>query len=345
MVKPLTFKNSAPKPAKKRKRVHDIPPPPEDAVPEEEEGWITVTNVEQIRGPVMLVFCVDNESRDERNEVSGGEHGKPSEAMKRNGHSERSEPPTHDPQTAPSLPEESSSANPTSTSPFTAQTLFTLNSDLLGETYLSPLPSMETEPWSTTQIWISTRLPGGGFSFKSHLGKYLSLTPGGLRAEGEAVSMREIFNVEGSVKEREDGREGGGSREERSSTGKITSEDPSAKGESFLKGCPSKDISPSHTPRGNSFSLNNPLGTPIINNTPLTVLKIKMQTRFLPTKQTTSKPQEGKAPISKLSLENDAGRALTEEEIRTLKRAKREGRYNETLLDLKAKTSRNDRFA
>ena len=67
-----------------------------------------------------------------------------------------------------------------------------------------------------------------------------------------------------------------------------------------------------------------------------------MQARFKP-KLRASKEEKALAKISRRELEEAAGRRLDEDEVRRLKRARREGDYHERLLELKVK-SKHDKF-
>ncbi|KAG5914737.1 hypothetical protein E4U53_004605, partial [Claviceps sorghi] len=75
---------------------------------------------------------------------------------------------------------------------------------------------------------------------------------------------------------------------------------------------------------------------------PQTAMRIRMQARFKP-RLKASKEEKALARISRRELEEAAGRRLGEDEVRILKRARREGDYHEKLLDLKVK-NRHDKF-
>ncbi|KYK57610.1 FRG1-like family protein [Drechmeria coniospora] len=74
-----------------------------------------------------------------------------------------------------------------------------------------------------------------------------------------------------------------------------------------------------------------------------TTLRIRMQARFKP-KLKASKEEKSLAKISRRELEDAAGRRLNEDEVKVLKRARREGDYHEKLLDIKVK-GKHDKFA
>lgn len=74
-----------------------------------------------------------------------------------------------------------------------------------------------------------------------------------------------------------------------------------------------------------------------------TTLRIRMQARFKP-RIKASKEEKALAKISRRELEDAVGRRLDDEEVKKLKRARREGNYHETLLDVKVK-SKHDKFS
>jgi protein FRG1 len=73
-----------------------------------------------------------------------------------------------------------------------------------------------------------------------------------------------------------------------------------------------------------------------------TTLRIRMQARFKPRIRAT-KEEKAREKISRRELEEAAGRRLDEDEVRMLKRARREGDYHEKLLDLKTK-NKHDKY-
>lgn len=73
-----------------------------------------------------------------------------------------------------------------------------------------------------------------------------------------------------------------------------------------------------------------------------TTLRLRMQARFKP-RLRTSKEERAKSKISRQELEQAVGRRLTEDEVKVLKRARREGDYHERLLELKVK-GKHDKF-
>jgi protein FRG1 len=67
-----------------------------------------------------------------------------------------------------------------------------------------------------------------------------------------------------------------------------------------------------------------------------------MQARFKP-RHKQSKEERALAKISRRELEEAVGRRLDEDEVRLLKKARRQGNYHEALLDFKVK-NKHDKF-
>ena len=74
-----------------------------------------------------------------------------------------------------------------------------------------------------------------------------------------------------------------------------------------------------------------------------TTLRVRMQARFKP-KLLASRESKAREKISRKELEEAVGRKLDEEEVKRLKRARRDGSYHAALLDVKVK-SKHDKFA
>lgn len=73
-----------------------------------------------------------------------------------------------------------------------------------------------------------------------------------------------------------------------------------------------------------------------------TTMRIRMQARFKP-RVKASKEEKALSKISRRDLEDAAGRRLNEDEVKMLKRARREGDYHERLLEIKVK-NKHDKF-
>ena len=74
-----------------------------------------------------------------------------------------------------------------------------------------------------------------------------------------------------------------------------------------------------------------------------TTVRIRMQARFKP-KLKAAKEEKAREKISRKELESAAGRRLEDDEVKRLKRARRDGDYHEQLLMLKAK-SKHDKYS
>ncbi|KAH9880878.1 hypothetical protein IAQ61_001172 [Plenodomus lingam] len=74
-----------------------------------------------------------------------------------------------------------------------------------------------------------------------------------------------------------------------------------------------------------------------------TTFRIRMQARFKP-RLKASKEEKAKEKISKRELEDLIGRKLNDDEVKKLRRSRREGNYHEVALDMKVKSS-HDKYA
>ena len=74
-----------------------------------------------------------------------------------------------------------------------------------------------------------------------------------------------------------------------------------------------------------------------------TKIRIRMQARFKPQVKV-QKAEKAREKISRRQLEEEVGRKLEDDEVRSLKKARKEGSYHEALLDVKVK-GKHDKFA
>jgi len=74
-----------------------------------------------------------------------------------------------------------------------------------------------------------------------------------------------------------------------------------------------------------------------------TTLRIRMQARFKP-KLKANKEEKASQKISRKELEDAVGRKLEDDEVRRLKKARREGDYHEALLLIKVK-NKHDKYS
>lgn len=73
-----------------------------------------------------------------------------------------------------------------------------------------------------------------------------------------------------------------------------------------------------------------------------TTFRIRMQARFKP-RLKASREEKAREKISRKELEEAVGRRLDEDEVKKLKKARREGDYHEVLLDMKVK-GKHDKY-
>lgn len=73
-----------------------------------------------------------------------------------------------------------------------------------------------------------------------------------------------------------------------------------------------------------------------------TTLRIRMQARFKPRNKAAKEEKAGQK-ISRSQLEEAVGRKLDDDEVKKLKKARREGDYHEMLLDMKVK-NKHDKY-
>ncbi|PMD21021.1 actin-crosslinking protein [Hyaloscypha hepaticicola] len=173
------------------------------------------------------------------------------------------------------------------------------------------------EPHDVRQVWIANKVAGTEtFSFKGHHGKYLSCDKiGQLSANTEAVSPLESFL---SI---------------------PTADTPGAfqiqtLRETFLT------IKPSTSSKANALPEIRGDAKGITFNT---TFRIRMQARFKP-KLKASKEEKASQKISRKELEEAVGRRLEDDEVRRLKKARREGDYHEALLLIKVK-NKHDKYS
>ncbi|KAJ5037220.1 uncharacterized protein L3040_007398 [Drepanopeziza brunnea f. sp. 'multigermtubi'] len=166
------------------------------------------------------------------------------------------------------------------------------------------------EPHDVRQVWVANRVAGTeSFTFKGHHGRYLSCDKYGmLSANTEAVSPLESFLAIPTV--------------DTPGTFQIQT-----LRETFLTIKPSTSSKSSALPevRGDAEAI-----------TFNTTLRIRMQARFKP-KLKASKEERAREKISRKELEEAVGRRLEDDEVKKLKKARREGNYHEALLLIKVK--------
>ncbi|KAK3620357.1 hypothetical protein LTR56_023443 [Elasticomyces elasticus] len=188
-----------------------------------------------------------------------------------------------------------------------------LSTDALGAVFAQKIENLveglpdSAEPHDVRQIWVATRVVGseGKFTFKGSAGRYLGCDRYGvLGARGEAVSPEEVEGGMFGVK-----------------TMRGT----------FLS-CVDGEDGAAPVVRGDAEVEGEGTG-----------MRVRMQARFKVTHQV-EKAEKLYAKISRKELEAEVGRTLEDDEVRKLKRARREGNYHEVMLDVKVK-GKHDKFA
>ncbi|PMB71094.1 Protein frg1 [Beauveria bassiana] len=173
------------------------------------------------------------------------------------------------------------------------------------------------EPHDVRQVWVANRIAGTEhFRFKGHHGRYLACDKIGLlSAHSEAVSPLETFSLVATA--------------DTPGTFQVqTLRDMFLSVKSTTTRASARDDEVRGDADAISFA---------------TTLRIRMQARFKP-KLKASKEEKALAKISRRELEDAVGRRLNDDEVKKLKRARREGNYHETLLDIKVK-SKHDKFS
>ena len=187
-----------------------------------------------------------------------------------------------------------------------------------GKVFTSPIENIiesdlaTAEPHDVRQVWIANRIAGmEGFSFKGHHGKYLGCDKYGiLSAVREAANEEDAFSITACP-------EGPGFFALQTVGDKFLSVDedrasPEVRGDADVIG----------------FT---------------TTFRIRMQARFKP-RLKVAKEEKAREKISRKQLEEAAGRKLDDQEVKRLKRARREGNYHEAILDVKVK-GKHDKYA
>ncbi|KAK0748287.1 FRG1-like family-domain-containing protein [Apiosordaria backusii] len=194
--------------------------------------------------------------------------------------------------------------------------------DAIGKVFTLPIENIidnnpiTAEPHDVRQVWVANRIVGTEhFRFKGHHGKYLSCDKIGLfSATSEAITPLESFNIIPTA--------------DTPGTFQIQT-----LRETFLSVRASRSSKANAPPevRGDETEI-----------TFDTTLRIRMQARYKP-KLKASKEEKAREKISRSELEAAVGRRLEEDEVKKLKKARREGNYHETLLDMKVK-GKHDKY-
>ena len=216
-----------------------------------------------------------------------------------------------------------------------------LASDAHGNLFASAIENIvenhiETaEPHDVRQVWVASRVAGTEtISLKGSHGGYLSCDAlGVLGARREARGVEEGFVVEQIPAE-----DTGGRLRWRIKTtaGKSTNGEKGNRYICAVMDAPNKD---GGAPKKVSISLRGD-GEAGDESTPLV---IKMQAKFKPRLQQ-NKETKAKEKVSRKELEQVVGRRLEDDEVKRLKRARKNGTYHEEILDVRVK-GKHDKFA
>ncbi|KAI1077650.1 actin-crosslinking protein [Whalleya microplaca] len=192
--------------------------------------------------------------------------------------------------------------------------------DANGKVFADPIENIvdgnpsSAEPHDVRQVWVANKIYGTeNFRFKGRYGKYLSCDKYGiLSATSEAVSPLETW------------------------TAIPTADTPGTfqfqtLRETFLTVKESTKPNGAPEVRGDATDIKFD-----------TTVRIRMQARFKP-RFKANKEEKAREKVSRRDLEEAVGRRLNEDEVRTLKRARREGDYHEQLLDIKQK-NKHDKY-
>ncbi|KAK3393581.1 FRG1-like family-domain-containing protein [Podospora didyma] len=194
--------------------------------------------------------------------------------------------------------------------------------DAIGKVFTLPIENIvdgnpsSAEPHDVRQVWVANKIVGTDhYRFKGHHGKHLSCDKIGLfSATSEAVSPQESFIVIATA--------------DTPGTFQIQT-----LRDTFLTVREPKSGKANAVPevRGDATEI-----------TFDSTLRIRMQARFKPRNKAT-KAEKAYEKISKSELESAVGRKLEEDEIKRLRRARKDGDYHEMVLDMKVK-NKHDKY-
>ncbi|KAJ5543390.1 Actin cross-linking [Penicillium sp. DV-2018c] len=197
-------------------------------------------------------------------------------------------------------------------------------SDPNGQVFASKLENLvdndpaTAEPHDVRQVWVASRVAGTeSFSFKGHHGKYLSSDSHGiLSATASAVSHYESFLIIPSPEV----------------SGTFSLQTHGGDGELFVCVKENSKATAGVEIRGDANMISFE-----------TTVRVRMQARFKPKLRAT---RESKAyeKISKKELEGIVGRRLSDDEVKKLRKGRKEGNFHEILLDVKV-SGKHDKWA
>ncbi|KIV82566.1 hypothetical protein PV11_04668 [Exophiala sideris] len=220
-----------------------------------------------------------------------------------------------------------------------------LAADAHGNVFASPIENIveshaETaEPHDVRQVWVTSSVVGtaGQINLKGSHGGFLSCDSlGVLGARREARGPEEGFAVEAF--------EDNGKQRWRLRTSASKTPD-GENGRRYISAIVTGSAISKHDE--DDDNANNKISISLRGDgeadSPSTHIVIKMQARFKPTVQQ-NKETKAKEKVSRTELERVIGRRLDDDEVRRLKRAKKDGTYYEEVLDVRVK-GKHDKFA
>lgn len=225
-----------------------------------------------------------------------------------------------------------------------------LASDSTGAVFASQLENMiegdpkTAEPHNVQQVWVASRIAGmapNEISLKASHGGYLSCDQYGiLGARREARGREESFVVDTTTDEN------GKAFFQLRST--ATTKSDKVEDRRYLSASTDESSSSKRPdgPEGEgarkkvSITLRGDAEASAVDS----FVILRMQARFKRQSQHSKEMSKTKEKISRQELEAAAGRTLTDEEAKRLKKAKREGTYHSAILDVRAK-GKHDKYA
>jgi protein FRG1 len=196
--------------------------------------------------------------------------------------------------------------------------------DAAGTVFALPIENMiedeatTAEPHDVRMVWVFTRVAGTEtVTFKTHHGKYL-----GADKTGTMSAMREAAGPE---------------------EGFALVPAPDAAGLFGLKTARDTFMAVDPKAKIGSATADKVVRADAEEIQFTSSIRIRMQARFKP-KLKVAKEERAREKITRKELETMVGRKLEDEDVKALKRARREGNFHEKLLDVKVK-GKHDKFA
>jgi len=215
-----------------------------------------------------------------------------------------------------------------------------LATDANGTIYASQIENIEdsqpetAEPHDVRQVWIANRVAGSSsVSFKGHHGRYLGAdSVGQLSARREAMGVEEGWVVEDYIPS---------SSVEDSTGGEVVVKKSGLTLQTSRKGYLSATAKVKEEEETKRLEVEIRADGEEVEEQSRIV--VRMQARFKP-KLKVAKTERAREKISRSQIEAEAGRRLDDDEVKKLKKARKDGTYHEALLDIKVK-GKHDKFA